>query len=141
MSTDDSPEEMRPAIEPAKATTLAAALPWLMKYHGKVVGFGAGTGSAFAVLPAQNATGNWIKIVQRVPVRVFFDDPTQLDQHPLRIGLSTDVEVNLHDQTGPMLARQAPSQPAFKTDVYARQMAEADSAIGQIIHANMAGQK
>ena len=110
-------------------------------YKAHVQSLGVGTGSAFSLLPAQNATGNWIKIVQRVPVRVFFDDPTQLDQHPLRIGLSTDVEVNLHDQTGPMLARQAPSQPAFKTDVYARQMAEADSAIGQIIHANMAGQK
>ncbi|WP_346949900.1 HlyD family efflux transporter periplasmic adaptor subunit [Dyella sp.] len=110
-------------------------------YKAHVQSLGVGTGSAFSLLPAQNATGNWIKIVQRVPVRVFFDDPKQLDEHPLRIGLSTDVEVNLHDQTGPMLARQAPTQPAFNTDVYAKQMAEADSAIGQIIHANMAGQK
>ncbi len=112
-----------------------------VSYKGHVQSLGVGTGSAFSLLPAQNATGNWIKIVQRVPVRVFFDDPTQLDQHPLRIGLSTDVEVNLHDQTGPMLAKQAPSQPAFNTDVYAKQMAEADGAISQIIHANMAGQK
>jgi len=110
-------------------------------YKGHVQSLGVGTGSAFSLLPAQNATGNWIKIVQRVPVRVFFDDPKQLDDHPLRIGLSTDVEVNLHDQTGPMLAKQAPTQPAFNTDVYAKQMAAADSAIGQIIHANMAGQK
>ena len=110
-------------------------------YKGHVQSLGVGTGSAFSLLPAQNATGNWIKIVQRVPVRVFFDDAKQLDDHPLRIGLSTDVEVNLHDQTGPMLAKQAPSQPAFNTDVYAKQMAEADGAINQIIHANMAGQK
>ena len=110
-------------------------------YKAHVQSLGVGTGSAFSLLPAQNATGNWIKIVQRVPVRVFFDDPKQLDEHPLRIGLSTDVEVNLHDQSGPMLATQAPTQPAFNTDVYAKQMAEADSAIGQIIHANMAGQK
>jgi membrane fusion protein (multidrug efflux system) len=110
-------------------------------YKGHVQSLGVGTGSAFSLLPAQNATGNWIKIVQRVPVRVFFDDPRQLDDHPLRIGLSTDVEVNLHDQTGPMLAKQAPAQPAFNTDVYARQLAEADGVISQIIHANMAGQK
>jgi len=110
-------------------------------YKAHVQSLGVGTGSAFSLLPAQNATGNWIKIVQRVPVRVFFDDLKQLDDHPLRIGLSTDVDVNLHDQTGPTLAKQAPTQPAFKTDVYAKQMAEADSAIGQIIHANMAGQK
>ena len=110
-------------------------------YKGHVQSLGVGTGSAFSLLPAQNATGNWIKIVQRVPVRVFFDDAKQLDDHPLRIGLSTDVEVSLHDQTGPMLAKQAPSQPAFNTDVYAKQMAEADGAINQIIHANMAGQK
>ena len=112
-----------------------------VKYKGQVESLGVGTGSAFSLLPAQNATGNWIKIVQRVPVRVFFDDAKQLDDHPLRIGLSTDVEVSLHDQTGPMLAKQAPSQPAFNTDVYAKQMAEADGAINQIIHANMAGQK
>ncbi|NAT37186.1 EmrA/EmrK family multidrug efflux transporter periplasmic adaptor subunit, partial [Pseudomonas syringae pv. actinidifoliorum] len=76
-----------------------------VKYSGTIDSLGAGTGSAFALLPAQNATGNWIKIVQRVPVRVHIN-PEELAQHPLRIGLSTTVEVNLHDQSGPVLAQQ-----------------------------------
>ncbi|PXV57081.1 membrane fusion protein, multidrug efflux system [Dyella jiangningensis] len=108
-------------------------------YKGTVQSLGVGTGSAFSLLPAQNATGNWIKIVQRVPVRVFFTDAKQLEDHPLRIGLSTKVEVNLHDQKGLLLANQAPTQPAFKTDVYKEQLAKADGMIAEIIHANMAG--
>jgi membrane fusion protein (multidrug efflux system) len=108
-------------------------------YKGKVESLGIGTGSAFSLLPAQNATGNWIKIVQRIPVRVVFTDPTQLDKHPLRIGMSLNVDVNLHDQNGPMLSQQPPTQPAFSTDVYEKQAAKADAEIAQIIHANMAG--
>ena len=110
-----------------------------VKYDGKVESLGIGTGSAFSLLPAQNATGNWIKIVQRIPARVVFADPAQLDKHPLRIGMSLDVEVNLHDQNGPMLAQQPPAQPAFSTDVYEQQAAKADALIAEIIHANMAG--
>ena len=110
-----------------------------VKYQGKVQSLGIGTGSAFSLLPAQNATGNWIKIVQRIPVRVVFTDPAQLDKHPLRIGMSLDVEVNLHDQNGPMLAQQPPAQPAFSTGVYEQQAAKADALIAAIIHANMAG--
>lgn len=70
-----------------------------VKYTGKIVGMGAGTGGAFALLPAQNATGNWIKVVQRVPVRISLD-PAQLSEHPLRIGLSIRADVDLHDQNG-----------------------------------------
>ncbi len=110
-------------------------------WRGKVQSLGVGTGSAFSLLPAQNATGNWIKIVQRIPVRVVFDDPAQLKNHPLRLGMSVAVTVNLHDRSGPMLAQQSPTQPAFSTDVYQRQLVKADAAIGQIIHANMAGGK
>ncbi|HEX7817649.1 efflux RND transporter periplasmic adaptor subunit [Dyella sp.] len=110
-----------------------------VKYKGTVQSLGVGTGSAFSLLPAQNATGNWIKIVQRVPVRIFFTDAKQLDEHPLRIGLSTDVEVGLHDQTGPMLAQKPQTAPVFNTDVYAKQMAQANTVIEQIIHENMAG--
>jgi len=109
-------------------------------YQGKVESLGVGTGSAFSLLPAQNATGNWIKIVQRVPVRVFFSDPKQLEEHPLRIGLSTKVSVNLHDTSGPLLAKQSPAQPAFNTDVYKEQLAKADGMIAEIVHANMAGE-
>ncbi|HUB89675.1 MAG TPA: efflux RND transporter periplasmic adaptor subunit [Dyella sp.] len=110
-----------------------------VKYSGKVLELGVGTGGAFALLPAQNATGNWIKIVQRIPVRVVFTNPQQLDQHPLRIGMSLNAEVDLHDQSGPMLAQKVPAQPAFSTDVYQQQLANADEKVAQIIHRNMAG--
>jgi len=110
-----------------------------VKYKGQVESLGVGTGSAFSLLPAQNATGNWIKIVQRIPVRVVFTDPSQLDKHPLRIGMSLDTEVNLHDQNGPMLAQQSPTKPAFSTDVYEKQLANANAQIAQVIHANMGG--
>ncbi|MCW0202410.1 MAG: efflux RND transporter periplasmic adaptor subunit [Rhodanobacter thiooxydans] len=110
-------------------------------YKGKVQSLGVGTGSAFSLLPAQNATGNWIKIVQRIPVRIVFDDPAQLDQHPLRIGMSLSVDVGLHDRSGPMLSQRSPSKPAFSTDVYRQQLASADATITQIVHANMAGGK
>lgn len=75
-------------------------------YHGRVLGLGAGTGSAFALLPAQNATGNWIKIVQRVPVRIALD-PKELAAHPLRVGLSMEVSVDTADSKGLVVA-QAP---------------------------------
>ena len=104
-------------------------------YHGRVAGLGVGTGSAFSLLPAQNASGNWIKVVQRLPVRIELD-PAELEQHPLRIGLSMDVEVDLHDQSGSMLSRQAPSEVAFSTDVYHHDRAEADALIARIIAAN-----
>ncbi|WP_082542601.1 HlyD family efflux transporter periplasmic adaptor subunit [Rhodanobacter sp. Root561] len=109
-----------------------------VKYKGKVQSLGVGTGSAFSLLPAQNATGNWIKIVQRIPVRVVFDDPAMLEKHPLRLGMSVTVDVSLHDQNGPTLAQKSPTQPAFSTDVYKQQLVTADATINQIIHANMA---
>ena len=106
-----------------------------VKYRGKVVGLGIGTGSAFSLLPAQNASGNWIKIVQRLPVRISID-PRDLDKYPLRIGLSMDVDVNLHDQNGPMLSQQPVRKPVFSTDVYAHSKAEADRLIAKIVHEN-----
>ena len=108
-----------------------------VKYSGTVDSVGAGTGSAFALLPAQNATGNWIKIVQRVPVRIHIN-ADELAQHPLRIGLSTVVDVDLHDQSGPVLAQQPPKQASFTTDVYVKQLAEADTLINRLIHENSA---
>jgi membrane fusion protein (multidrug efflux system) len=108
-----------------------------VKFSGTVDSVGAGTGSAFALLPAQNATGNWIKIVQRVPVRIHIN-PDELAQNPLRIGLSTTVDVNLHDQSGPVLAQQPRKQASFSTDIYTRQLAEADVLIARLIHENSA---
>ncbi|RDS81403.1 efflux RND transporter periplasmic adaptor subunit [Dyella psychrodurans] len=112
-----------------------------VKYKGQVESLGVGTGSAFSLLPAQNATGNWIKIVQRIPVRVVFTDPSQLDKYPLRIGMSLDTEVNLHDQNGPTLAQQPRTEGRFSTDVYQNELAEANVQIEKIIHANTAGQQ
>ncbi|HET9836433.1 MAG TPA: EmrA/EmrK family multidrug efflux transporter periplasmic adaptor subunit [Rhodanobacteraceae bacterium] len=106
-----------------------------VEYHGHIEGLGVGTGSAFSLLPAQNATGNWIKIVQRLPVRIDLDSK-ELQRHPLRIGLSMDVSVDLHNQKGQILSQSAPSKPVFSTDVYARGKAQADALIAKIIAEN-----
>lgn len=108
-----------------------------VKFSGTIDSLGAGTGSAFALLPAQNATGNWIKIVQRVPVRIHIN-AEELAKHPLRVGLSTQVDVSLRDQSGPVLAQQPPQKASFSTNVYDRQLAEADAMITQLIHDNSA---
>jgi membrane fusion protein (multidrug efflux system) len=105
------------------------------RYHGKVVGFGAGTGSAFALLPAQNATGNWIKIVQRVPVRVALD-PKELAEHPLQVGLSMKVEVSVRDGGGERLPQLAQNAPAYSTDVFHSVDEAADTRVQEIIAAN-----
>jgi membrane fusion protein (multidrug efflux system) len=109
------------------------------KYHGKVIGFNAGTGSAFSLLPAENATGNWIKVVQRLPVRVSID-PNELAKHPLWIGLSTYVNVDTHDRNGLMLSNQVRHKPLMSTDVYEREVREADAHAEAIIRANTVGE-
>jgi membrane fusion protein, multidrug efflux system len=81
-----------------------------VEYHGKLVGLAAGSGSAFALLPAQNASGNWIKIVQRLPVRIALD-PQELKAHPLRVGLSMNVTADVRDTTGATIASQVRSEP------------------------------
>jgi membrane fusion protein (multidrug efflux system) len=81
-----------------------------VSYHGHVVGIAAGSGNAFALLPSQNASGNWIKIVQRVPVRILLD-PKELKAHPLRVGLSTTVRVDLHDTSGPLMTMAVRNVP------------------------------
>ena len=109
-----------------------------IKYHGKVVGFGAGTGSAFSLLPAQNATGNWIKIVQRVPVRVALD-PRELAANPLQIGLTMKAEVNVRDGGGVRLPQLASNNVAYSTDVFHSTDESADARVQQIIAANESG--
>jgi len=105
-------------------------------FHGRVIGFGAGTGSAFSLLPAQNATGNWIKIVQRVPVRVALD-PRELAQHPLQIGLSMKAYVNVRDDVGQRLPQVASNDHDYSTDVFQSVAAQADQMVQQIIAANV----
>ncbi len=101
-------------------------------YEGQVVGLGAGTGAAFSLLPAQNATGNWIKVVQRVPVRISLA-PEALQQHPLRVGLSMDVKVDIRDQDGLALANAPRTAPVAQTTVYDGTLAQADARIARLI--------
>ncbi|MDR2992105.1 MAG: efflux RND transporter periplasmic adaptor subunit [Burkholderiaceae bacterium] len=105
-------------------------------YDGKVIGLGIATGAASALLPAQNATGNWIKVVQRVPVRIRLD-PEQLKTHPLRVGLSMEVEVNVKDQSGPELVSAPPIEPIAATAVYADADQGADALARRIIDQNL----
>jgi membrane fusion protein (multidrug efflux system) len=106
-----------------------------VEYHGTVSGLGLGTGAAFALLPAQNATGNWIKVVQRVPVRIALD-PGELRRHPLRIGLSTNVTVDVHDDAGAQLAQTPPREPVLATDAFDIDRAAVTARIAQIIREN-----
>ncbi|MDR5732189.1 MULTISPECIES: EmrA/EmrK family multidrug efflux transporter periplasmic adaptor subunit [Caballeronia] len=102
-------------------------------FHGKVIGFSAGTGSAFSLLPAQNATGNWIKVVQRLPVRIQLD-PKELEQHPLRIGLSMNVDVTIKDEQGGQLG--AAQNTVYQTNVFDKYGEQADAEIARIIQQN-----
>jgi membrane fusion protein, multidrug efflux system len=106
-------------------------------FHGHVAGLGAGSGNAFSLLPPQNATGNWIKIVQRVPVRIALD-PAELEKTPLRVGLSVDVEVETADQSGPFVANSAP--PAGGEEVSLDGGPQLEEHIREIIAEN-AGRK
>lgn len=102
-------------------------------FHGNVVGFSAGTGSAFSLLPAQNATGNWIKVVQRLPVRIAVDS-RELAEHPLRIGLSMQVDVNIKDESGGQLGNA--KNTVYSTTVFEKYGSDADAEIARIITAN-----
>jgi len=104
-------------------------------FDGKVVGIEMGTGSAFSLLPTQNATGNWIKVVQRVPVRIQLD-PQQLAENPLRIGLSATVKVNVSDSKGKTLRDQAPSTTLYSTNVLQYDESAVNNLIESIIRDN-----
>ncbi len=106
-----------------------------VEFHGRVAGLGLGTGAAFALLPAQNATGNWIKVVQRVPVRVALD-PQELMKHPLRIGLSTVATVDVRDDSGVQLAAAAHDEPVLTTSAYDIDRREITARIAQIVQDN-----
>ena len=104
-------------------------------YHGSIEGLGAGTGAAFALLPAQNATGNWIKVVQRVPVRVALDGK-ELVEHPLRVGLSMEVKVDVSKTDGRMLADATRVSVSTQTNVFDQNNTAADAEVRKIIVAN-----
>ncbi len=103
-------------------------------YHGRVQGLGAGSGNSFALLPPQNASGNWIKIVQRLPVRIALD-PAELRDHPLRIGLSVTADVDIRDQAGPAISH-ATGAPLMQAGTDEAVLAEADALVRRIVAAN-----
>lgn len=107
-----------------------------VKYKGTVLGIASGSGSVFSLIPPQNATGNWIKIVQRLPVRVSLD-PEQLEKYPPRLGISAEVEVDISNQDLPMLALEPSKKPVAKTTVYDIHMDEVNKLIDKIIRDNL----
>jgi membrane fusion protein, multidrug efflux system len=106
------------------------------EFKGTVAGLGAGTGAAFSLLPAQNATGNWIKVVQRVPVRILLD-AKELAAHPLRVGLSMEVTVDAHDQSGKAVTENARTAPVASTPVFDNLDKAADQRVNAIVSANL----
>jgi membrane fusion protein (multidrug efflux system) len=108
-----------------------------VSFHGKVIGLAAGTGSAFSLLPAQNATGNWIKVVQRVPVRISLD-PKELAAHPLRVGLSATVDIDVTNQGGSALGSVAAPAPTYTTTVLTQPLQQAQAATDAIVKKNLA---
>ena len=105
-------------------------------YHGHVTGMAAGTGAAFALLPAQNASGNWIKVVQRVPVRVQLDG-ADLAKSPLRVGLSATVTVDTTNEEGAVLPKEAADQPVGDTQVYSQDFEKANAEADAVVRRNL----
>ena len=108
-------------------------------YHGHIEGMGAGSGSAFALLPPQNASGNWIKIVQRVPVRIALD-PKELADHPLRVGLSVSAVVDINDTSGPLVTSGV-GTGTMTADTGEDTRTSSDALIAKILAENGAGQQ
>jgi membrane fusion protein (multidrug efflux system) len=105
-------------------------------FHGQVQGLSAGTGAAFALLPAQNASGNWIKVVQRVPVRIRID-AGELMKSPLRVGLSATVTVDTSSRTGPVLAAEPGGAPVGITAVYTQDLERANAEADAVVRRNL----
>jgi membrane fusion protein (multidrug efflux system) len=105
-------------------------------FHGHVQGMAAGTGAAFSLLPAQNASGNWIKVVQRVPVRIQIEE-SDLVKSPLRVGLSATVTVDTTLRDGPVLAREASDKPVGDTRVYTQDLDKANEEADAVVRRNL----
>jgi membrane fusion protein (multidrug efflux system) len=105
-------------------------------YHGRVEGMSAGTGAAFSLLPPQNASGNWIKVVQRVPVRIQIDDG-DLVKSPLRVGLSATVTVDTTSRNGAVLAMDTSDNSVGDTQVYTQDLAKANAEADAIVRRNL----
>ncbi|WP_312689352.1 efflux RND transporter periplasmic adaptor subunit [Kosakonia sp.] len=129
-------ESQMDAMRLGQSVTLTADLYGdKVEYQGTITSLGIGTGSAFSLLPAQNASGNWIKIVQRLPVRITLD-PHDMEKHPLRVGLSMFARVDIRHADGHLLPQQSVQTPRFTTDVYQNALANADQVVAKILHDN-----
>lgn len=106
------------------------------KFQGKVLGIASGTGSVFSLIPPQNATGNWIKIVQRLPVRISLD-PEVLKHYPTRLGISALVDVNISDQNLPLLAEVPSTKPVGKTTVFDLDFSKIHKIIDKVVSENL----
>ena len=126
--------ELTPIRIGQKATIEADMYGSKVRYHGTVLGLSAGTGSAFSLLPAENANGNWIKVVQRVPVRISLD-PKELAEHPLRVGLSTTVTVDVSTD-GAALA-SAPASTGYATQALTQPLTQGEAVADAIIARNL----
>jgi membrane fusion protein (multidrug efflux system) len=105
-------------------------------FHGTIVGLNPGTGSVFSILPPQNASGNWIKIIQRVPVKISLD-PEEIKKYPLILGLSMTATTYTHDRSGPRLSRTLTKKPIYKTNVYSQELEGVDEMTRMIIADNI----
>lgn len=107
-----------------------------VEFNGIVMGQNAGTGSVFSILPPQNATGNWIKIVQRVPVRILLD-PLEVQKHPLWLGLSVESRINIRNEEGPVVPPPAIPTALYSTDIFAGQLKGSDELITKVLEENL----
>lgn len=107
-----------------------------VEYKGHVVGLNPSTGAAFSLLPPDEGSGNWIKILQRVPVRIVLDGK-QLERFPLRIGLSTRVTIDTHDHNGAVLTQAPSEQPVYATDIYSNEWIQANQLVQSLVATNL----
>jgi len=105
-------------------------------YHGTIAGLPGAAGNAYSILPPQNLSGNWIKIVQRLPVRVSLD-PDELLKHPLRIGLSMEATVDMRDQEGKLVPTSSLGSPTYETPIFTIEERGDEELIGSIIESNL----
>ncbi len=106
-------------------------------FHGTIVGLPGGAGNVFSLLPPENLSGNWIKIVQRLPVRIALDHPEELVKHPLRLGLSLEVFADLKNQEGPLVPTTSLNSPRYSTDIFKFEELGNEEFIASIIKNNL----
>lgn len=105
-------------------------------FKGKVIGIASGTGSIFSLIPPQNATGNWIKIVQRLPVRISLEQK-MVEKYPIRLGISAEVDVDITNQDLPLLSTLSPEKPVAKTSIYNIHMKDVNQIMDEIVQSNL----